>query len=67
MIDSISSVQQASLTSQIGYAVAKKSLDAQRAEGDAAIQLLKAAADVSKNQASQATARSAVGGIDTLG
>lgn len=64
MTDAISSIQQATVRSQIDYAVAKKSLDAQRATGDAAIALLQSAADVAQQTNAQA-ARGAVGGVDT--
>ncbi len=45
---SVLAAQQSALNSKIGYAVAKKSLDAQKAAGDAVNQLLESAANLSK-------------------
>jgi hypothetical protein len=65
MTDAVSSIQQATVRSQIDVAVAKKAMDAQRATGDAAIALLQSAADVAKQTNAQGAARGAVGGVDT--
>ncbi|MHB8897753.1 MAG: YjfB family protein [Thermoguttaceae bacterium] len=42
-------IKQAQLGFEIGMAVAKKGLDAQKAQGEAAVQLLEAAAQLSKS------------------
>lgn len=47
-INSVLAAKQSALNSQIGTAVAKKSLDAQQAAGDAVNQLLQQAANLSK-------------------
>jgi hypothetical protein len=44
-IDSVSAMQQGQLKSQVDMTVAKKTLDVQREQGDAAVALIKAAAD----------------------
>lgn len=47
-----SAIAQADTRSRISIAVAKKALDAQRSEGDAAVALLKAAAQASSGSGS---------------
>mgnify|MGYP001827524578 CR=1 FL=1 len=48
-IAAISSFSQAQVQQEVAYAVARKSLDAAKAQGDAAIALLQSAADVQQN------------------
>lgn len=45
---SVSQIQQANVQNQISIKVARKSLDVQQQQGDAAIALIKAAAEVAK-------------------
>ncbi len=47
-IQSVISAKQASVSNQIGYAVASKQLDATKQQGQAAIALLETAAQLSK-------------------
>lgn len=47
-LGSVAAAKQAAIHAQIGVAVAAKSLDASRLQGDAAVQLLEAAANLSK-------------------
>lgn len=48
-----SSISQAQVQSEVAFAVARKSLDAAKAQGDAAIALLQSAADVQQNAQQQ--------------
>ena len=52
-ISAMSSISQAQVHSEISYAVARKSLDAARAQGDAAIALLQSAVEVQQNAQQQ--------------
>lgn len=63
MMDAIPGVGQVDLSSQISVAVARKAMDAQKQEGQAAIQMLESA---SKVQSQEAHA-SKDGGIDVVG
>ncbi len=47
-VDGANAIQQSQLKGKIDIAVAKKTLDAQREQGDAAIELLKSAAETAK-------------------
>lgn len=44
-----SAIQQSQVQNQVDIAVAKKSLDAQKLQGDAAVQLIESAARISKS------------------
>ncbi|MFK7788929.1 MAG: hypothetical protein AB8C95_05460 [Phycisphaeraceae bacterium] len=52
-IAAISSFKQAQVQTEVSYAVARKSLDAAKAQGDAAIALLQSAVDVQQNAQQQ--------------
>lgn len=52
-IAAFSAISQAQAQSQVSYAVARKSLDAAKAQGDAAIALLQSAAEVQSNAQQQ--------------
>jgi len=52
-IAAISSFKQAQVQTEVSYAVARKSLDAAKAQGDAAIALLQSAAKVQSNAQQQ--------------
>lgn len=56
-IAAFSSISQAQVQSEVSYAVARKSLDAAKAQGDAALALLQSAAEVQSNAQQQATPR----------
>lgn len=45
-IEAASAIQQSQVANQISYAVAKKSMDAQKMQGQAAVALLQQVADV---------------------
>lgn len=47
-INSVLAAKEAQTHSQIGFALAKKSLDAQKAAGDAAVQLIESAGQLGK-------------------
>ena len=47
-VQAATQIKQAQIGYQVGIAVAKKGLDAQKAQGEAAVQLLQAAAQLSK-------------------
>ena len=47
-VSSLSNLQQSTVQNKVSFAVAKKSLDVQKSQGDAAVSLLKQAADFSK-------------------
>jgi hypothetical protein len=51
-IEAASAIQQSKVANQISYAVAKKSMDAQKLQGQAAVALLKQVADVGQQLAS---------------
>lgn len=53
----VSSISQAQVHTEIAFAVARKSLDAVKAQGDAAISLLQSASDIQQNTQQQATQR----------
>ncbi|HEX8915417.1 MAG TPA: putative motility protein [Humisphaera sp.] len=59
-----SSIQQGRVSDQIGVAVAKKAMDAQRQEGAAALQLLQAASQGGPGDALAAQATGLGGQID---
>jgi hypothetical protein len=50
-IEAASAIQQSKVANQISFAVAKKSLDAQKAQGQAAVALLQQVAKVSQQVA----------------
>lgn len=50
-INAASAIQQSQIQNQVDVAVAKKSLDSQKAAGDAAVALIQSAAQVSKSMA----------------
>lgn len=50
LVTSFSAIKQSQTQSQVSYAVAGKQLDATRQQGDAAVQLIEAAANVGKSQ-----------------
>ena len=52
-IAAISSFQQSQVQTEVAYAVARKSLDAAKAQGDAAIALLQSAVEVQQNAKQQ--------------
>lgn len=52
-IAAFSAISQAQVQSQVSYAVARKSLDAAEAQGNAAIALLQSAAEVQSNAQQQ--------------
>lgn len=52
-INAMSSISQAQVQSEVSYAVARKSLDAAKAQGDAVIALLQSAADIQSNAQQQ--------------
>lgn len=52
-IAAISSFQQSQVQTEVAYAVARKSLDAAKAQGDAAIALLQSAVEVQQNAQQQ--------------
>ena len=56
----------AQLHNQVSIAVAKKAQDHAKSQGDAAVQLLQAAADLQKQQLSSATEPHLGGLIDTV-
>jgi hypothetical protein len=60
-VAAVSSYQQAQLASKVQYAVARKTLDAQQANGAAMVQLIQAA-----GQAGQPAAQRSVGPGDAL-
>lgn len=60
LISSVSGLQQADLMSKIQFAVARKVLDSQATQGEAAIQLIQAASQ-SAGQAGDALAAAATG------
>ena len=55
-VAALSSISQAATQQEIAYAVARKSLDSVKAQGDAALSLLEAAAEIQQN-AQDATKR----------
>jgi len=56
-IAAASSIQQSQVHNEIAFAVARKSLDSARAQGDAALSLLQSAADLQQNAQQQPTQR----------
>ena len=69
LVSAFSGMQQAKLASQVQYAVAAKSMDMQRMQGAAAIQLLESAsAGASKAGDAMVAAATGLGGsLDTYG
>ena len=69
LTSAITNFQQAGVTSQIQIAVAKKILDAQRADGNTALQLLESASNTSASSgdALVAAATGLGGQLDTYG
>lgn len=63
-VESAQQINQARFESEVSVRVAKKTLDAQKAEGEAAISLLKAAASTAKSTAAGGT--NGAGGLDVL-
>ena len=49
-IDQASEITQMNVQSQVSVAVAKKALDAQRQEGNAALSLIRAASEIGRNE-----------------
>lgn len=49
-IDQASEITQMNVQSQVSVAVAKKALDAQRQEGNAALWLIRAASEIGRNE-----------------
>ena len=52
-IAAFSAISQAQVQNDVAFAVARKSLDAAKAQGDAAISLLQSAADIQQNAQQQ--------------
>ena len=52
-ISTLSSFSQAQVQTEVAYAVARKSLDTAKAQGDAALALLQSAAEVQQNAQQQ--------------
>lgn len=52
-VAAFSEISQAQVQSEVAFAVARKSLDAAKAQGDAALSLLQAAADIQQNAQQQ--------------
>ncbi|MGB1124319.1 MAG: hypothetical protein ACPG4Q_03855 [Phycisphaeraceae bacterium] len=52
-VAAFSAISQAQVQSEVAFAVARKSLDAAKAQGDAALSLLQAAADIQQNAQQQ--------------
>lgn len=52
-VAAFSSLSQAQVQSEVAFAVARKSLDSMKAQGDAALALLESAADVQQNAQQQ--------------
>jgi len=56
-VSTASAIQQAQVLNEVSYAVARKTLDHARAQGDAAISLLESAATIQQSAQQQATQR----------
>lgn len=56
-IGTVSTIQQSQAQTDIAFAVARKSLDHAKAQGDAALALLQSAVEVQQNAKQQATQR----------
>lgn len=69
LVSAVVGMKQAETASKVQYAVAKKLLDTQRMQGDAAIKLLQAAANTGSTAGDQLTAAATgLGGqLDVLG
>lgn len=68
LVTAFSGMQQAKLATQVQYAVAAKSMDAQRMQGAAAIELLRAASSTGKGGDAMVAAATGLGGtLDTYG
>jgi hypothetical protein len=68
LVTAFSGMQQAKVANQVQYAVAAKSMDVQRMQGAAAIQLLQAASRGSKGGDAMVAAATGLGGsLDTYG
>ena len=52
-VAALSSISQAQVQTEVAFAVARKSLDAAKAQGDAALALLRSAAEVQQNAQQQ--------------
>ena len=66
LVDQFSAITQADLQTRVDYAVAKKMLDSQKGEGQAAIKLIQAAAE-SKVDGLRAASSLGSSGIEGLG
>ena len=68
LVTAFTGMQQANLANQVQYAVAAKSMDMQRMQGAAAIQLLQSASGVAKGGDPMVAAATGLGGtLDTYG
>jgi len=68
LVSAFTGMQQANVANQVQYAVAAKSMDVQRMQGAAAIQLLQAASGGSKGGDAMVAAATGLGGsLDTYG
>lgn len=56
-VAAFSSISQAQTKADVAFAVARKSLDSVKAQGDAALALLQSAAEIQENAEKQATQR----------
>ena len=68
LVSAFTGMQQANVANQVQYAVAAKSMDVQRMQGAAAIQLLQAASGAGKGGDAMVAAATGLGGtLDTYG